>query len=68
MAWLQICQGLMLLGWLVGLVLAVIRAAIGRDKQEPTGAVGIFVVLVWCSLTATVMWRSGAISTILPVP
>jgi hypothetical protein len=66
--WLQICQGLMLIGWLVGLVAHVIYAVSGRDAVGPTGALGIFITLVWYALAGLVTWRSGAISTIVGLP
>jgi len=66
--WLNICQGLVLVGWVWRLVAGVIRASVGRDKQEPSGFLGIFITLVWCAMSGVIVWRSGALSTILGSP
>lgn len=63
--WMHICQGLVILGWLVRLTGNILLAWAGKDKQEPTGAAGIIITLIWSTLTAVVIWKSGAISTVL---
>lgn len=66
--WLQICQGLMLLGFAARVIHAVKVSAVGREAQEPTGFAGIFASLVVMFLIGLVTWRSGAFSTILGTP
>jgi hypothetical protein len=64
--WLNICQGLVLVGWILRFVTCVIRQVSGTTKTEPTGALGVFIAVIWYALSAVVIWRSGALSTILP--
>ncbi len=66
--WLNICQGLVLLGVVCRMLHNVKVCAVGRDKAEPTGAVGIFSSLVLFAIWAAIVWRSGAFTTILPSP
>lgn len=64
--WFHICQGLLLVGWLARMLGNCVFAARGRPKQEPTGGVGVFLVIVWACLGALILWRAGAVSTIVP--
>lgn len=66
--WLQICQGLVFLCLFGNLIGGVIRAVSGRDKVEPTGALGVFLVLMWTALCTAVAIRAGALSTIVGYP
>lgn len=66
--WLQICQGLLLLGFVVRLCLRVIYAATGRPKEESSGALGIFLTIVWFALAGVVLVRAGGLSTIVGYP
>lgn len=66
--WLNICQGLVLFGWLFRLTMNVTYAARGREKVEASGALGIFITLVWMAFNAAIIWRSGALSTIVWTP
>lgn len=65
--WLPVCQGLVLLGWLWRLFVGVARAHTGA-KIEPTGGIGVFAAVLWGLLSALVIWRSGALSTIFGAP
>lgn len=66
--WLNICQGLLLVGWLMRLCASMLWAANGRKEVEATGFVGVFCAILWAALGAVVLWRSGAMSTILGAP
>ena len=66
--WLNICQGLVLLGWVWRICLGVIRASIGQKETEPLGMLGIFLTIVWAVISAAVIIRSGAINTIVGYP
>lgn len=63
--WMHICQGLVIIGWLFRLSANILLAWTGKDRVEPTGAAGIIINLLWSTLTAVVIWKSGAISTVI---
>jgi len=66
--WHHICQGLMLLGLVGRLADNLYVAAKGRKEREPTGGVGIVVSVIYCALAALVVWKSGALDTIVGSP
>ena len=63
--WMHICQGLMLVGWLVRMTSNMVYAANGRKAEEASGAVGIIVHVIWGALAGVVLWKSGAVSTMV---
>jgi nitrate reductase gamma subunit len=46
MFWLEMCQYLMLLGWLTGLLSGLATATLGRKALKPSGALGVFFVII----------------------
>jgi len=61
----HICQWLMLLAWAGRLGDGVYFAAKGRRARKPTGLSGVIGVLIYFAITAAVVWKSGAIDTIV---
>ncbi len=68
MAWLQICQGLLFLGWLARFCFYVIYCKKERPAEEAKGLVGFFLAVVWYGLALVIGWRAGAFSTIVAPP
>ncbi len=66
--WLNICQGLVIVGLLIRLITLVKTAALGSDKVEASGAFGIFVSILWWGFIVVITVRAGAISTIIELP
>ena len=66
--WLNICQGLLLSGFVARFLGTVIYAVNGRAKVEPSGALGVFVTIVWTFFAGLVLWRAGALTTIVGTP
>lgn len=66
--WLNICQGLLFLGWLGRFSIYVVYCGKERPAEEPKGWVGFVLALLWYGLALVIGWRAGAFSTIVGVP
>lgn len=66
--WTNICQGVLLVSTLLRFCFAVQTSLNGRSKIEPLGAAGVVFNLVWLGLALVVVWKAGALSTIVGAP
>jgi hypothetical protein len=66
--WLNICQGLLVLGWLGRFSIYVVYCAKRREAEEPKGIVGFFLACLWYGLALVIAWRAGAFTTIVGSP
>ena len=58
----------MLLGWAVRVFMMWVRVFAGVAAVKPTGGAGAVFAVIWMLLTAAVIIRSGALSTIVGFP
>jgi hypothetical protein len=58
--WLNICQGLVLLGWAWRLLRGIMQSVLGIEPVKPTARA--------MAISAAVIIRSGAVSTIVGYP
>ncbi len=66
--WLHICQGLMLLDIAGKILIGMKRSLVGQKSEPPSGAYGVIGTIIGTIIYAAILWRSGAISTIVGAP